>query len=115
MKKLLNAKALMLLLVVALAFGLTQCKKKNIDTITSAAQSMDLKRQIICIYILLVDLSLATSHLTKIYSLLAKPHHSMLIFPIRVAIFRFFPIIIRHKNILKASQPTAVCCSTSVA
>lgn len=36
MKKLLNAKALMLLLVVALAFGLTQCKKKNIDTITSA-------------------------------------------------------------------------------
>ena len=55
MKKLLNAKALMLLLVVALAFGLTQCKKKNIDTITSAAQFMDLKRQIICIYILLVD------------------------------------------------------------
>lgn len=37
MKKLLNAKALMLLLMVALAFGLTQCKKKNIDTITSAA------------------------------------------------------------------------------
>ncbi|MBR6439620.1 MAG: hypothetical protein IKS65_10670 [Bacteroidales bacterium] len=36
MKKLLNAKALMLLLMVALAFGLTQCKKKNIDTITSA-------------------------------------------------------------------------------
>ena len=34
MKKLLNTKALTLLLIMAFALGLTQCKKKNIDTIT---------------------------------------------------------------------------------